>query len=149
MRRLRRSALSAAAALALGCATPEPILYPNATLEANGHEQADHDTDECSQLAEEYEAGSNRAGEIAGSAAEDGAVGGAAGAAGGAVGAATRAAAQPQARQPAWPAVWCAGSSAAGAIPTRPTATSWSGACQTKATRSSAGASAYREGRSL
>jgi outer membrane lipoprotein SlyB len=85
MRRLRGRALSTAAVLALGCATPEPILYPNATLEANGQEQADADTDRCSQLAEKYEASSNRAGEIAGGAAEDAAVGGAAGAAGGAV----------------------------------------------------------------
>ena len=85
MRRLRGSALSTAAVLALGCATPEPILYPNATFEANGQERADADTDECSRLAEKYEAGSNRTGEIAGSAAEDATVGGAAGAAGGAV----------------------------------------------------------------
>ena len=86
MRRLRGSAFSTAAVLALGCATPEPILYPNAALETNGQEQADADTDACSALAEKYEAGSgNRTGEIAGGAAEDAAVGGAAGAAGGAV----------------------------------------------------------------
>jgi hypothetical protein len=85
MRRLRRSALSTAAALALGCATPEPILYPNTTLVENGQDRADADTDACSQLAEKYEVSSRRTGEIAGSAAEDAAVGGAAGAAGGAV----------------------------------------------------------------
>ena len=83
--RLRASAIATCASLALGCATPEPILYPNATLESNGQEQADRDTDLCAQLAEKYEASSNRSGEIAGSAAEDAAVGGAAGAAGSAV----------------------------------------------------------------
>ena len=83
--RLRASAVATCASLALGCATPEPIFYPNATLESKGQEQADRDTDECSALAEKYESGSNRAGEIASTAAEDATVGGAAGAAGGAV----------------------------------------------------------------
>ena len=83
--RRRATALATVAAAALGCATPEPILYPNATLKERGQDRAEADTEECSKLAEEYEARSNKAGEIAGSAAEDATVGSAAGAAGGAV----------------------------------------------------------------
>jgi outer membrane lipoprotein SlyB len=83
----RDGALAALLAAALGCATPEPILYPNAVLEERGQDQVDVDTDACSELAEKYEAGpgAGQAGEIAGGAAEDAAAGGAAGAAGGAV----------------------------------------------------------------
>jgi len=78
-------ALLACAGLALGCATPEPILYPNATLQANGETRADRDLAECSELAVQYKAVPSHGGEVAASTAEDAAVGGAAGAAGGAV----------------------------------------------------------------
>jgi hypothetical protein len=51
---MRRSALLlVSAALALGCATPRPVLYPNATLERAGREQAQADVDECLALAEQ------------------------------------------------------------------------------------------------
>ncbi len=78
-------ALLACASLALSCASPEPILYPNATLEANGETQVDRDLSECSELAKEYKAGPNQGGEVATTTVEDATVGGAAGAAGGAV----------------------------------------------------------------
>lgn len=83
--RWRAIALACAGTAALGCATPEPILYPNAVLLERGQAQADADTDECSDLAEEYQARASKTGEVAGSAAEGAAAGGAAGAAGGAV----------------------------------------------------------------
>jgi hypothetical protein len=73
------------AGLALGCATPDPILYPNETLRANGDDQVDADLAECDELAKKYEADPSRAGEVAERTARDAAVGGAVGAAGGAV----------------------------------------------------------------
>lgn len=72
--------------LACGCATPEPILYPNETLVSAKPEQVDQDIADCSELAQRYKANpSNKAGEVARGTVEDAAVGGAAGAVGGAV----------------------------------------------------------------
>lgn len=93
------------ASLALACATPRPVLYPNSTLERVGREQAQRDVDECLALAEQdvggarHSAGARAARRTAArtaTGAATGAVIGAAvggsagrGAAGGAAGAAT------------------------------------------------------------
>jgi hypothetical protein len=50
---MRRPPLLILAALScLACATPRPVLYPNATLERVGRERAQRDVDECLALAE-------------------------------------------------------------------------------------------------
>jgi outer membrane lipoprotein SlyB len=50
MRRL--TLLSFLAALLAACATPRPVLYPNAKLERVGREEAQREIDECLALAE-------------------------------------------------------------------------------------------------
>ena len=45
--------LLAISVFAGACATPRPVLYPNATLERAGGEQAQRDVDECLALAEQ------------------------------------------------------------------------------------------------
>jgi outer membrane lipoprotein SlyB len=84
MRRL--AVLIPAALLALACAAPRPVLYPNATLERAGREQAQRDVDACIARAEQDVGGaSDGAGEkIAKGAAERTATGAATGAAVGA-----------------------------------------------------------------
>ena len=75
-------------ALALGgCASPGPVLYPNAHLNAVGQAQADADIAECRRLAEAAgaSAGAGQAGAAARGGVVGGAIGGATGAAGGAV----------------------------------------------------------------
>jgi Glycine-zipper domain len=69
------------------CASPRPILYPNAHLSAVGQAQADADLADCQRLAETAgaSAGATQGGQAARDAAVGGAIGGAAGAAGGAV----------------------------------------------------------------
>jgi hypothetical protein len=71
----------------LGCAGPRPILYPNAHLDAVGHEAAERDVAECRELAKAAGAtpASGKTGQVAGSTAVGAGVGAAAGAAGGAV----------------------------------------------------------------
>jgi len=98
---MRWFALGLASLAALACATPRPVLYPNAALERVGREQAQRDIDACLALAErDVGHGGNRSGErvaarTATGAATGAAVGAAAsrsaarGAAGGAAGAAT------------------------------------------------------------
>jgi hypothetical protein len=79
-------ALVACAGLALGCLTPEPVLYPNDTARTKDQAEVDRDIEECGKLAEEYNAKSkSRGGEVAQSTVEDATIGGAAGAVGGAV----------------------------------------------------------------
>lgn len=76
------------AALALACASPRPVLYPNAQLERVGQEVADVEIEECFVLAEESGAaggGSEQAGAIARDTAERAGAGAAAGAVGGAI----------------------------------------------------------------
>src|SRR5262245_26588258 len=69
-----------------GCATPKPILYPNAHLQQVGPEAAERDTAECRHLAESAGATvTAEGGQVAGSAVMGGAVGAAAGAVGGAI----------------------------------------------------------------
>jgi hypothetical protein len=51
---MRRPALLLSiAALAVACATPRPVLYPNATLERVGREQSQREIDECLAFAEQ------------------------------------------------------------------------------------------------
>ncbi len=53
-----------AAPLALACATPRPVLYPNAQLERVGREQAQREVDDCLALAtQDVGAGNRDAGE--------------------------------------------------------------------------------------
>jgi hypothetical protein len=53
MRRLTSLFVWPALASAFACATPRPVLYPNATLERVGREAAQRDVDECLELARE------------------------------------------------------------------------------------------------
>jgi len=64
-----------------GCASPKPVLYPNAHLESVGQVQADQDIAECQEIAEQYTSSSNTGKNIA----KNTAIGAGAGAAGGAV----------------------------------------------------------------
>jgi len=79
----RRAALALAACL-LACASPRPVLYPNATYDRVGKETADADVDTCVARAKEN-VKSNAAQEIATDTAGNAAAGGAAGAVGGAI----------------------------------------------------------------
>lgn len=73
--------------LAAGCASPEPVLYPNAHLEAVGQAVAERDIEDCQARAEAYGASAEKGkgGKVAGSTAVGGGAGAAVGAAGGAV----------------------------------------------------------------
>jgi hypothetical protein len=77
-------ALALAAAAALGCATKQPVLYPNAKLREVGDAAAQADVAECTALARDY-VKANPAGEAARRTGEGAVVGGATGAAAGAV----------------------------------------------------------------
>lgn len=70
-----------------GCATPKPILYPNAHLRQVGESVAERDIEDCSIMAKEAGATPSlgKGGQVAGSTAAGGAIGSAAGAVGGAV----------------------------------------------------------------
>ena len=74
------------ALVAVGCATPKPILYPNAHLQTVGSEAAGRDIGECRQLAETAGARDTpEAGQVAGAAAVGAGLGAASGAVGGAI----------------------------------------------------------------
>jgi outer membrane lipoprotein SlyB len=73
------------ALLASACATPRPVLYPNARLEAVGNAAAQRDIDDCLRRATESTQALRPAGQVAGSTAMGAATGAAAGAAAGAV----------------------------------------------------------------
>jgi hypothetical protein len=76
------------ALLLAACASPQPVLYPNATLEREGTEVAEIKIAECQLLAEDSGAAdsdSEKMGEIVTDTAIGAGAGGAAGAAGGAV----------------------------------------------------------------
>lgn len=79
----RPSALLGSAVLALiigsGCASSQPVLYPNAHYERVGRAEAERETAECRQLAEEHIGGS-KTGDVAQRAGERAVVGGATGA---------------------------------------------------------------------
>lgn len=71
-----------------GCASPQPVLYPNAHLTSVGREAAARDIADCKALAEDYGASAHK--KAAGNVAKNTAVGGGAGGAIGAVGGAIR-----------------------------------------------------------
>ena len=68
-----------------GCASPRPVLYPNAYLKSVGQTQADQDIAECQEIAEEHVSASNTAKNIAKSTATGAGMGAAGGAVGGAI----------------------------------------------------------------
>ncbi len=73
------------AAVAAGCATRQPVLYPNDHLKMVGNEVAQLEIKECEDLATEAGADSSKAGTVAANTAGGAAVGGASGAVGGAI----------------------------------------------------------------
>lgn len=81
---MRRRAALALVVCVLACASPRPVLYPNATYERVGKETADADVDTCVARAKEN-VKSRDAQEIATDTAGNAAAGGAAGAVGGAI----------------------------------------------------------------
>lgn len=69
------------ATLFLGaCGAKRPVLYPNEHLKQIGKAKANQDIDDCIKLANEYQAGGSRAGEIAKDTGKAGVVGAATGA---------------------------------------------------------------------
>ncbi len=66
--------------LIVGCASPKPILYPNAHLNSVGQQQVDKDIAECQQIAKQYAPASNSGEQIATSTAMGAGVGAASGA---------------------------------------------------------------------
>jgi hypothetical protein len=71
---------------AVGCATPRPVLYPNARLKAVGASAAQADTDECMRRADAYVRSGGEADKTLESAGIGAGTGAAIGAAGGAAG---------------------------------------------------------------
>ena len=67
--------------LVAGCASPKPILYPNAHLQEVGEEVADRDVDECREMAKDAgaTASQGKSGQVAGSTTAGGAMVGHAG----------------------------------------------------------------------
>jgi hypothetical protein len=78
-------ALAASCAVAGGCATRRPVLYPNDHLKMVGNEVAQLEIKECEDLATASGADSSKAGTVAANTAGGAAVGGASGAVGGAI----------------------------------------------------------------
>ena len=76
----RRLAAAGPLLLVLGCASSQPVLYPNEHLRRTGDEAAARDIAECRAEAEEA-VGSGKAERVAEQATEDAVVGGATGAA--------------------------------------------------------------------
>ena len=76
------SLLIVAAALLAGCATPQPVLYPNARFKQVGDAVAQRDVDDCVAMAEKAGANSG-SGSVARGGLTGAAVGGAAAAVGG------------------------------------------------------------------
>ncbi len=86
MRRINRILLLAVAVVFIaGCASKQPVLYPNEHLNQVGDSRATEDINECMRMAEQSGAKDDKTKEIAKDTAGAGAVGGAAGAASGAV----------------------------------------------------------------
>jgi outer membrane lipoprotein SlyB len=71
--------------VAAGCATQQPVLYPNETLRTYGPARAERAIDDCVQLAQAHGVDSNQSDHVAGRTVSGGAVGAASGAAVGAV----------------------------------------------------------------
>lgn len=69
-----------ALAIGSGCASTQPVLYPNTHYEKVGTVKAEQEIAECRELAEEH-IGGNKAGDVAQEAGERAVIGGATGAA--------------------------------------------------------------------
>ena len=69
----------------VGCASPRPVLYPNAHLEEVGEEASQREIEVCLELADAADLDSNQAAEAAKRTAGGAAVGTATGAVGGAI----------------------------------------------------------------
>lgn len=81
MRSITTCSLLLVATLLLGaCGAKRPVLYPNEHLKQTGKAKANQDIDDCIKLADEYQAGGSRAGEIAKDTGKAGVVGAATGA---------------------------------------------------------------------
>lgn len=63
-----------------GCGAKRPVLYPDAHLKEVGKDKANLEIDSCIQMANDYQAGGNRAAEIAKDTGKAGVVGAATGA---------------------------------------------------------------------
>jgi hypothetical protein len=74
------------AALLWACATRQPVLYPNATLEQVGADAARSEVEECQRLAAEFQPDGSAGAEVAKDTAVSAGAGAAAGAVGGAIG---------------------------------------------------------------
>ncbi len=72
--------------LALGCAAPRPVLYPNAQLKRVGETVAESDIDSCMRQADEYVRSGGEANKTLENAGVEAGTGAAIGAAGGAAG---------------------------------------------------------------
>ncbi len=72
--------------LVLGCATPRPVLYPNAQLKRAGTSVAQSDIDSCMRRADEYVRSGGEGDKVLESAGIEAGTGAAIGAAGGAAG---------------------------------------------------------------
>lgn len=68
-----------------GCASKQPVLYPNSQFRAVGEEKAQQDVDECIKLADKAGADGEKGLEIAETTGKSAAIGGAAGAVSGAI----------------------------------------------------------------
>ena len=71
--------------LIVGCASPRPILYPNAHLNSVGQQRAEQDIVECKQIAEQYAPASSAGEQVVTSTAMGAGVGAASGAVAGAM----------------------------------------------------------------
>ncbi|MDH5426881.1 MAG: glycine zipper family protein [Nitrospirota bacterium] len=71
--------------LIVGCAGPQPVLYPNAHLQEVGKDLAEEDVAACEELAEDYVSKSNAGEKVATRTVAGGAIGAAGGAVGGAI----------------------------------------------------------------
>jgi hypothetical protein len=78
-------AVAAVFLVLVGCARHQPVLYPNAKVQAVGPAQVDADVNDCMQLADSYVGNTNRAAETAKSTGFGAAIGSAIGAAVGAI----------------------------------------------------------------
>ena len=83
MKRMVAIAAALAIGAALGCASPRPVLYDNATLQENGDAAAAAAIEECMAQAKKY--ASSGTGRVVRETAKSGAIGGATGAVIGAI----------------------------------------------------------------
>ena len=83
---LRITVAALLAAMAAGCATQKPVLYPNAKLREAGEQVAQRDIDDCDRLAHDSGVSTGGGERVAKQGGTGAAVGGATGAVAGAIG---------------------------------------------------------------